>query len=271
MRAWQAARSTGVVHIVGEPGVGKLAVAKALLALIEGSPTRVHDAADVREDPDRWLAEFGRLIDDSGARVVLRHAHLLDDTLSYRVGRLLEDISVDGRARVVVTGDAAGDSDASGGALRFYVADTITVPPLRRRREDILALFSALAARSGAGERRVPELAPDALRALLAHSWPGNVRQLSVVARQAVRAAAGRTVRLADLPAWLRGGHARRPLSVREQLECDVIVEALRATGGNRVHAASRLGMARSTLYRKLAAYGIEPDQCTGDPETVEP
>jgi sigma-54 dependent transcriptional regulator, acetoin dehydrogenase operon transcriptional activator AcoR len=265
LRAWQAARSTGTVQIVGEPGVGKLAVATALLELIEGSPVRVHDAADVRDHPARWLAEFDRLVDDSSARLVLRHAHLLADTLSYRVGRRLDDIPVDGRAKVVVTGDSTGESEASGWALRCYVADTITVPPLRRRREDIPALFSALASRIGPGERPVPELAPDALRALMAHSWPGNVRQLGVVASQAVRSAAGRTVRLTDLPAWLNGGHPRRPLSLREQLECDAIVAALHATGGNRVHAASRLGMSRSTLYRKLATYGIEPDEFAQD------
>jgi DNA-binding NtrC family response regulator len=52
---------------------------------------------------------------------------------------------------------------------------------------------------------------------------------------------------------------------LREQLECDAIVAALHATGGNRVHAASRLGMSRSTLYRKLATYGIEPDEFAQD------
>jgi DNA-binding NtrC family response regulator len=161
---------------------------------------------------------------------------------------------------VVVTGDGVDGSDLPEWALRFSVAYTITVPSLRRRREDIPVLFSTLASGLSEAVRPAPELAPETLRALLAYSWPGNTRQLSAVVRHAVLSATGPTLRLADLPGWLHGKHPRRSLSTREQLEFDAIVEALQATEGNRVHAANRLGMARSTLYRKLAAYGIDPD-----------
>jgi transcriptional regulator with PAS, ATPase and Fis domain len=140
----------------------------------------------------------------------------------------------------------------------------IALPPLRARRDDIEALAEALlddiARRSGLPVR---SLAPDALEQLVAHDWPGNIRELRNVLEQAVLMHDELLLHAAQLPrlgaaptAAPAAAGAPRPLPDQlADVERQAIAAALKTTGGNRVAAAKLLKMSRAALYDRLARY----------------
>ncbi len=132
---------------------------------------------------------------------------------------------------------------------------TLALPPLRERREEIPALAAGFLARGAT-------LAPSALDALQRYDWPGNVRELRNALWRAAVLAEGKPIepRHLGLARPMRAA-APDPASPRTlaDAERDAIVHALRATNGNKVHAARLLGIARSTLNEKLKRLpGIE-------------
>jgi DNA-binding NtrC family response regulator len=150
----------------------------------------------------------------------------------------------------------------------------IEVPPLRERREDIPLLAHHFLRKHRAPGSPVVGLEPEALEALCAHPWPGNVRELENAVESALALAAGERLRRADLRLG-RGpqrdprdpdgpdAHAARlagelPLSLEAYERC-ALERALREAAGDATAAARRLGIGRSTLYRKLARHGITP------------
>jgi transcriptional regulator with PAS, ATPase and Fis domain len=141
----------------------------------------------------------------------------------------------------------------------------LTVPPLRERREDIAALARHFVSVYGAREgRRVEGIAPEAMQLLLAYPWPGNVRELQNAMERAV--VLGHSARIApeDLPPSLLGhdgGRAAPPpgRQTLEEVERAYILAALREHGGNQTRVAAALGINRTTLWRKLKKYALEP------------
>jgi len=135
---------------------------------------------------------------------------------------------------------------------------TLTVPPLRQRREDILPLarrFLTELARET--NRRILGLSPAAEEALLEHSWPGNVRELDHSVERAVLMAQGPTVRGGDLGLRVDGGSTSRLEDMSlEEVEAFLIKKAM-ARFGNVSHAARALGLSRSALYRRLERYKL--------------
>jgi two-component system, NtrC family, C4-dicarboxylate transport response regulator DctD len=135
-------------------------------------------------------------------------------------------------------------------------AIVLHIPPLRQRREDILALFAKFVsdAIEQTGKKRFDMSAFDRKR-LLENDWLGNARELKSYAFGAVL----NLPRRALLPQELNQskGLAKR-VSDFEQM---VITEALQATGGNVVKACALLGTPRKTLYEKLTKYGVEPSR----------
>nr|WP_273546074.1 sigma-54-dependent Fis family transcriptional regulator [Xanthobacter sp. NFM-26] len=134
----------------------------------------------------------------------------------------------------------------------------LAIPPLRERGDDILLLMEhyARAAAVQAG-RATPRFTPAALDALKSHAWPGNVRELRNVADMLVALTPpGAAITVEDLPADIRAGAA--PVADGggdlKSLERSAILAAVEAAGGNLSKAAKALGIARSTLYLRLAA-----------------
>jgi len=147
----------------------------------------------------------------------------------------------------------------------FYRLNVFPVhlPPLRDRREDIPALVEALLETLAASVPPVPTISPAALRLLQSHDWPGNVRELrAVLEASAIRSTGGPRIDVQHLPPSVRAPRPPqdryRPAGVVD--ERTTITEALRAAGGVRARAADLLGMGRTTLWRKMKAYGLDPD-----------
>lgn len=150
----------------------------------------------------------------------------------------------------------------------------VAIPPLRDRGEDVLILAKHFLQRF-AGQRGVDsiEMTPEVETALMEYSWPGNVRELENVIEQANHLLEGSTLELRHLPSRISGpseqkavgslfpvnmyspdGHIRR----LEEVERNAILNALALSEGNVSSAAKRLGVGRTTLYRKLDKYDID-------------
>lgn len=138
----------------------------------------------------------------------------------------------------------------------------ITVPPLRERGEkDVLALAQHFVRSLNPKlERRIRSISEPACRALVRYHWPGNVRELHNVIERAMILATGEELGLHHLPSdlWQTTlSPAVGPPGRLDQAEAEHISRVVTACGGNLKQAAQRLGIARSTLYAKLARYGL--------------
>jgi DNA-binding NtrC family response regulator len=150
-------------------------------------------------------------------------------------------------------------------------AITVSVPPLRDRREDIAPIARHfLAGTNGRSAGPMPSMNPAALDALISHDWPGNVRELRNAVLRAVVMADGAELDAADF-AFLNQairGNAESPviegLSRWEQAERANILAELSRQGGNKTRTARSLGIAKSTLFEKLKRYAIRPHETDG-------
>ncbi|MBX3748374.1 MAG: sigma-54-dependent Fis family transcriptional regulator [Verrucomicrobiae bacterium] len=158
----------------------------------------------------------------------------------------------------------------------------LVMPALRERRSDIPLLATAFLRESASANGKTANaFSPEALEAMQVHDWPGNVRELRAAVERAVVLSRGPVIGLRDLPPDVRtptggpGGRAglepglesksgRVPSAglaggvTVQDAERELILQALRETGGNRTEAARRVGISRRTLHRKLHEYRIE-------------
>jgi sigma-54 dependent transcriptional regulator, acetoin dehydrogenase operon transcriptional activator AcoR len=243
-----AARTDADVLIAGEIGVGKF---RAAVQLCEGNPCVV-DAALAAVEAN-WFDRL-RVALQGNAPLILRHIDRIPDALESSVGAMLDG---DRSARVIAT---ASHNPTS--RLGDYFGARIELPPLRSRLEDIADLAPALLrdvhGRSG------PRLQAPALQALMTHTWPGNVRELGSVLKSARVRAMGTDITLSHLPSdYRQTAVASRSLLGLKKTEREAILDALAEAGGNKLVAADRLGIARSTLYRKMRALGLDPKRRT--------
>jgi DNA-binding NtrC family response regulator len=136
---------------------------------------------------------------------------------------------------------------------------TLRVPPLRERREDVLPLarsFISLERRPAAG------LSPEAEAAFAAYPWPGNVRELGNAVKHGCALARGAVIELAHLPEELQPGHRASATAAAasdrlEDVERAHVLAVLDRCGGSPRDAAALLGIGRTTLWRKLKAWGV--------------
>jgi len=141
---------------------------------------------------------------------------------------------------------------------------TITVPPLRNRRADIPALAQYFLEKYAREHRRdVRRLTTGALGALGAYSWPGNVREFENAIERAVVSCAGMVVDESHLPKTIRGanqpnqGQPATLAQAVEQLERQMIADALQESQGNLARASRRLGTTERILSYKVRKYGL--------------
>ena len=225
----------------GAPGTGKLHAATAALAQVTGAAPRVVDFARLDGVP--------RFDDGDGRGIVLRH---LQDASPRAVNQIKAAIA-GAAVPVAVTVDLA----AAGEHIRALVAQVCTIvrlPSLREMQAQVPRLVSQILPELPAP--RATGFSSEALQLLMRWSWPGNVAELRLTVEQVARRAAGRTAGPGDLPARMQQLPPRE-YGLIESAERELIVTALRQAGGNRTRAAEALGIGRTTLYRKLRAYGI--------------
>ena len=134
---------------------------------------------------------------------------------------------------------------------------TLSIPPLRERPEDVpLLLEMALDRFSRLFAKRIRGFSPPALRQLLDHAYPGNVRELLNVVERAVILCRGGEIRPEHLPQGFAGmgGRIARSSSAPSRPPPEGLAAVLARHGGNRTRAAAELGVNRTTLWRWLRA-----------------
>jgi DNA-binding NtrC family response regulator len=145
------------------------------------------------------------------------------------------------------------------------------IPPLRHRPEDIGPLVRGMVARYATKfGKRLFAVCPEALRALEAFPWPGNIRQLENVLQQAVLVSSGNELKIHHLAPLIhtraeapsvapasQGGFGGTLKQSRETTERANILRALEKAGQSRTRAAQFLGVSRVTLYKKMKKYGL--------------
>ena len=150
---------------------------------------------------------------------------------------------------------------------------TISLPPLRERKEDIRPLTEYfLKTSSAAAQKGLSAFSNEALDIMLGYAWPGNVRQLKNAVEYAViLAGSGREIGADCLPGEILNGSkskikprreenqsaAGEPLPLKE-IERQAIEAALKRHNGNKAAAAKELGIGLKTIYRKVEEYQIE-------------
>jgi len=166
--------------------------------------------------------------------------------------------------RVISATNARLNEEVSAGRFRedlLFRINTIELhlPALRERREDIPQLAMHFLRRHATRYRKqLSGFDPGAMQMLLEHAWPGNIRELDHAVERAVLLAQSEQVRAHDLA--LRGASATAPRLedlTLEEVERLLIQKALSRYDGNVSRAAQALGLSRSALYRRIAAYEL--------------
>ena len=312
----KVATSDSSVLIRGESGTGKELLARAIhdnSARRDGPMVSLHCAAlsptlleselfghvrgaftDAREDKiGRFqLADGGTLfldeIGDVSADVQVKLLRVLQQQTFEPVG---SHKTVQVNVRVVTATHRNLEELIAAGRFRedlYYRLNviTVTLPPLRERKDDVLDLAMHFLTRANkrAG-KSVTQIDQAAHRMLTQHSWPGNVRELENVIERAVVLAEGNRITPADLPQdvlsqsrrpqqvidakpvgrppeaggdgdqWTLGEVSRRTSGTAEERE--QLIQALERAGGNKARAARLLGLPRSTFCSKLDKHSL--------------
>jgi len=299
----RVARHDAAVLIVGETGAGKEMIAKAVhqhslrcgkafvdvncAALPEhlveselfGYEKGAFSGADSTKPGLFELANQGTLmLDEIGeldGKVQAKLLRVLDGVPYYRLGGSRK---VDVDVRVIAATNRDLEEEVRAGKFRRDLFHRLTqfqlyVPPLRERQDDILPLAEYFLHQQLPGAA----LSPDAVRALLHYEWPGNVRELkNIIFKASVQSKPGTTsLRASDLPAEICGVQQNSaPGAFRgnlDEMEKQMILQALAQNGNNQTKAAQQLGISDRTLRRKLEKYKRQTEESIAALGTMSP
>ena len=241
--------------------------------------------------PGAFERRVGRIVTVDGGTVFLDEVGGLNADVQSRLLQLLDHgqvhpigaqypVNVD--VRIIASTNCRLAEEVEAGRFREDLyqrlnAVNVVIPPLRERRGDIAALARHLLTRIGQQPGlRALGITDDALALLSAYDWPGNVRQLQNALFRAAVLCEGDALTANDFPQLSRIGQRRevpvgsiagggvtlfaddghlRPL---DDIEADIIRLAIGHYRGRMAEVARRLGIGRSTLYRKLGDLGID-------------
>lgn len=238
------ARAAAPTLVCGPPGTGRTTRARELAVL----PTKVMRAATaLLEGEAAWAKEFEAAMGRAGGSVVVDGIDLLADEL---LDLVIEAADRRTRPQLMLTSGPVESLTGRAAALAGAAVVRVELAPLASRRGSIHDLAVAMLAEIAASES--VHLTPGALRALAAHDWPGNLRELKAVLVHAAGRRSTGGIALSDLPQGYQVAGDVRPLAALERAERDAIVVALRESGGNKVQAARELGVSRTTLYSRM-------------------
>ena len=300
----EIADSTSTVLIEGESGTGKELVARAIHNLgprRDEAMVAVNCAAlpdtlleselfgyvagaftDAKKDkPGRFaLAQGGTIfldeIGDVSTAVQVRLLRVLQERTYEPLGATAPR---DADVRVIAASNKDLASLVAQGAFRqdlFYRINVvkITLPPLRERKEDIPLLVGHFVARFNRIQNKdVAGVSEPVLARLMAHDFPGNVRELENLIERAFVLCRGGAIELGHLPEDFGRGRPETPTeqplphdpkAALAELEAQAIEAALRRNHGNRQGAADELGMHKTTLWRKIKTLGVRVPESDG-------
>jgi two-component system response regulator PilR (NtrC family) len=290
------------VLLIGESGTGKELAARALHEL-SGRDADVFIAVNCGAIPETLIeSEFfghvkgaftgansdrsGLFESAHGGTIFLDEIGELPVPMQVKLLRVLQERKVkkvggtqekEVDVRVVAATNRDLEAEVEKGTFRqdlFYRLNVIQLrlPPLRERREDIPILVDHFARKFGAEHgRKISGVDPDAMNALVNHSFPGNVRELENLIERAVTLAHGDRIQLDTLPPLNSLSTAQPHLGpepplpeagmdlekVLEDFERGIIIKALERTRGNRTEAARLLGVSFRSLRYRLSKLGI--------------
>ncbi|MFZ2102133.1 MAG: sigma-54 dependent transcriptional regulator [Oricola sp.] len=276
------------VVILGETGAGKEVVARALHDFSPRAPGGFVALNCAALPPDIFESELfgheagaftgaskqriGKLEHANGGTVFLDEIESMPLDLQAKLLRAIEERSIerlgsnkriplDVRFLAATKSDLAGEAKAGRFRADLYYrlnVVSLTIPPLRDRREDIPLLFEHLARQARARYRReIPEFTPALERQLVAHDWPGNVRELRNIADRWVLGLWNGF----GSPAAPEGGDFAGPLADRmAAFERAVIETEIARAGGRLKDVYVALGISRKGLYDKMRRHGIASD-----------
>lgn len=282
----QVACHPAAVLIVGETGTGKEMIARAIHShslrcnnawvdvncaaipehLVEselfGYEKGAFSGADAQKIGYFEMADGGTLfldeIGDLDPKVQVKLLRVLDGAPYYRLGGN-KKVSVN--VRVVAATNQNLEELARAGRFRNDLYHRLAefkleIPPLRERAEDLLAIAEQILHQHYPNSRYTQ----DAVSALLSYEWPGNVRELRNAVFRAVMLAKNGDAQITaedlKLNQLVPPANAKAPLSRDlDQLERQIVFDALERCGNNQGKAAEALGISRRTLLRKLKSY----------------
>ncbi len=292
----QVAPTRATVLIAGESGTGKELIAKALHQLSPRakqpfvavhcaalSPTLLeselfgHERGAFTGAHERRIGRFEQA---QGGTLFLDEIGEIDATIQVKLLRFLGERTFErvgsnktqtADVRLVTATNKNLEEMVKEGKFRedlFFRLRVVEIelPPLRERPGDIpLLAQSFLREFAKENGKPVADFTADTLAALMQYSWPGNVRELRTAIEHAVVLSKGERIAVRDLPPSVRGGNGMsdtrilqgKGLTVKEA-EKQLILRALKETGGNRTRAAEKTGMSRRTFHRKLHEYHLE-------------
>src|SRR5271165_2284774 len=216
--------SSDWLTLEGEPGVGKLALARAVHQ--RRNPAASFHVLDAESEGQDWLGQTRRELLDSKGMLVIRHVDVLKARQMHALASALQEARAAGRQaelRVAVTLNRKQATADLTRLLRFF-RGTVELPPLRHHIEDLHELVPFFLARLSQQGRLT--CSPEAMQLLLRHNWPGNAEQLWQVLKQVVQRRRAGVIMPKDLPpeCWTV---SRRLLSPLESIERDAIVQSL--------------------------------------------
>lgn len=242
--------------VVGEFGVGKEKLIRDMLC--EVCP----DVAIIDIEPGlhaNYVKTEVDSSDDGSVYLLLRHPERWTTGETISVKKVLSDINSHGKlvgAAAIVTEVESSESEDKHlhRSLRGIFGRSIQVPPLRHRTNDLPYLVSQILIElSGNG---FSEIGSETLEKFCAYSWPGNITELRHVLSDCLSKKPSGMIEVEDLPASIRLASIHAS-GILEHVEREAIVKSLEENDGNRMRAAKSLGIARSSLYRKIKIYKI--------------
>lgn len=269
-KAHRLAGTDAAMFIAGEPGTGKEMLARAIH---RASPRREAELVTVEcgaLDAASGAAQLERTVAEArGGTLLLRDLDALSLPLQTRLARLLEGADVrviatlGRRVEELTVDDVTGEARLSADLLDRLDAVQVEMPPLGKRREDIPLLVQQclddVAAETGQAKRTC---SPEAMELLAAAKWPGNVRQLRMVVRQAATTGAGAVITPQQIEE-VQGRTTQMPGydEARDEFTRKYLVQLLQISEGNVSQAARLAKRNRTDFYKLLTRHGIEPDE----------
>ena len=281
------------VLITGESGTGKEVIADMIHTLSprsRGPLVKINCAALPHDQIEAEL--FGSIVKDdngheqtdreglfrkaAGGTLVLDQITEMPVDTQSKLLRVLQEkhvVPVGGETpyqtdcRIISITNRDTQSAISEGKLRedlFYRVNefSVEIPPLRNRRDDVLALADEFLKRySAQANNPLKGFTDSAQTRLRSFDWPGNVRQLQNVIQQAVLMCDSNQLTEGDLTISDESTPEEafsEKLTLMQGVERNTIIQMLKETGGNKLEAAKRLGIGRQTLYNKIKSYQIE-------------